>query len=271
MLLGDTISQHIPDPPALTTFLPSLAQCPLSLVCGSICKCRYVWSRTSHSCRLWVVVSLAVSVWSKEKFPDEETTLTCGYKNIYLWIAAPNMESESLLLKMLCTSITGKAQGPTSRNLPESLLPEAFHGTRRHHVHLLLLDWSCAEQCGFGGTTSPFPLWPCLLRLWLGVRGFDIFPGWKQDSCCLRHSAPARPSWPKWWWWSGPRLHFSLTSRWTCLFQPPVLSDILASVVGSFYSRAQYPNLKAKSRISAGLISLLKPNPNGTQVSLPQC
>lgn len=36
-----------------------------------------------------VVVFLAVSVWSKEKFPDEETTRTCGYKDIYLWIAAP--------------------------------------------------------------------------------------------------------------------------------------------------------------------------------------
>lgn len=135
----------------------------------------------------------------------------------------------------------------------------------------LLSARSCAEQCGFGGTTFPFPLWPCLLGLWPGVRGFAILPGWKQNSCCLRHSAPERPSWPDWWLWSGPRLHFSLTSRWMDLFQPPVLSETLASAIRLFLHQSTVSRPKGLiNNYSWSLLSLRKSKPNGTQVSLLQ-
>lgn len=76
---------------------------------------------------------------SKEKFPYEEWRLHLPVDiRIALYkLLPPEKESKSLSSKILCASVTGKAQGPTSRNRPESLVPENFHGTRRHHVHFL--------------------------------------------------------------------------------------------------------------------------------------
>lgn len=109
----------------------------------------------------------------------------------------------------------------------------------------LLSAWSCAEQCGFGGTNFPFPLWPCLLGLWRGVRGFAILPGWKQDSCCLKHSAPARPSWAT----DDCGVALGCTSPW-----PAVLSDILAPVFRLFLHQSTVFQPKGESGISAGVL-----------------
>lgn len=76
---------------------------------------------------------------SKEKFPYEEWRLhlPVGIRIALYKLLPPEKESKSLSSKILCASVTGKAQGPTSRNRPESLIPENFHGTRRHHAHFL--------------------------------------------------------------------------------------------------------------------------------------